>query len=163
MADKKFRNKIKKKKKQVLAGVKKLMLETIAKSKKYTEALGRRKTAVARVRLYEVAKSIKKSDFKINGKSLEEFFGTEELRNKVKEAFTDISEKYLISIYVKGGGINAQAEASRLGIARALVKIDEENRASLKAKGFLKRDPRSVERKKPGLKKARKAATWVKR
>ncbi len=159
MADKKFRNIIKKKKKVVLAGVKEMMKKVISKKKDYIEALGRRKTAVARVRLYVA----KKNEFNINGKTLEEFFGTEELRNKVKEALKDVSEKYFVSIYVKGSGINAQAEAARLGIARVLVKIDESNRAVMKAKGFLKRDPRSVERKKPGLKKARKAPTWVKR
>lgn len=160
MADKKFRNIIKKKKKYVLSLVKELIQKVISGQKDYSEALGRRKTAVARVRLY---KTEEKTTFNINGKTLENFFGTEELRNKVREALKDISEKYLVSIYVKGSGINAQAEAARLGIARVLVKIDENNRASMKTQGFLKRDPRSVERKKPGLKKARKAPTWVKR
>jgi len=163
MADKKFRNKIKRKKKQVLVKVKDLIKEAVAKKKKYTEALGRRKTSVARVRLYEVAKSTKENEFLINGKSLDDFFGLEELRVKVREALNDIPEKYFVSVYVKGGGFNAQAEAARLGISRALVKINEEHRSSLKSKGFLKRDPRSVERKKPGLKKSRKAPTWVKR
>ena len=79
--------------------------------------------------------------------------------NKTIEALESTNEKYLVSAYVKGSGINAQAEAIRLGIARALVKIDSEARTDLKSKGFLKRDPRSVERKKPGLKKARKAPT----
>ena len=155
MADKKFRNVTKNKKKNVLKAVKEKIAKIVAGKKDYTEALGRRKTAVARVRLYPSSKM----EFNINGKSLEEFFGTEELRKKVQEAFDVTKEKYLVSIFVKGSGINAQAEASRLGVARALVKIDSELRGDLKERGFLKRDPRSVERKKPGLKKARKAPT----
>ena len=155
MADKKFRNITKNKKKSVLKVVKEKIAKIVAGKKDYTEALGRRKTAVARVRLYPSSKM----EFNVNGKSLEEFFGTDELRKKVQEAFEITKEKYLVSIFVKGSGINAQAEASRLGVARALVKIDSELRGDLKEKGFLKRDPRSVERKKPGLKKARKAPT----
>ena len=159
MADKILRNTKKKNKKSVLAGVKELIKSVLPKKGEYTEALGRRKTAVARVRLY----SAKKNEVMINGKKDTEFFGTNELVKKVNEALETVSEKYTVSAYVKGSGINAQAEAIRLGIARALVKLDAEARGVLKEKGFLKRDPRSVERKKPGLKKARKAPTWVKR
>ncbi len=159
MADKILRNTKKKNKKSVLAGVKELIKSVLPKKGEYTEALGRRKTAVARVRLY----SSKKNEVIINGKKDTEFFGTNELVKKVNEALETVSEKYTVSAYVKGSGINAQAEAIRLGIARALVKLDAEARGVLKEKGFLKRDPRSVERKKPGLKKARKAPTWVKR
>ena len=159
MADKILRNTKKKNKKSVLAGVKELIKSVLPKKGEYTEALGRRKTAVARVRLY----SAKKNEVMINGKKDIEFFGTNELVKKVNEALETVSEKYTVSAYVKGSGINAQAEAIRLGIARALVKLDAEARGVLKEKGFLKRDPRSVERKKPGLKKARKAPTWVKR
>jgi small subunit ribosomal protein S9 len=155
MADKKFRNITKNKKKNVLKVVKEKIAKIVSGKKDYTEALGRRKTATARVRLYPATKM----EININGKSLEDFFGTEELRKKVTEALESTKEKYLVSIFVKGSGINAQAEASRLGIARALVSIDAEVRGELKEKGFLKRDPRSVERKKPGLKKARKAPT----
>jgi small subunit ribosomal protein S9 len=155
MVDKILRNTKKRKKKNVLKIVKDLILKALPKKGEYTEALGRRKTAVARVRLY----SAKKNEIVVNGKKNNEFFGTAELVNKTIEALESTNEKYLVSAYVKGSGINAQAEAIRLGIARALVKIDSEARTDLKSKGFLKRDPRSVERKKPGLKKARKAPT----
>jgi len=159
MADKKFRNVKKRKKSKILSQIKEKLQALVSSKKDYTEALGRRKTATARVRMY-------KSDegkVVVNGKDLNDFFGTEELVNKVQEALNDIKESYLITVLVKGSGINAQAEAIRLGIARALIKINPELRGDLKEKGFLKRDPRSVERKKPGLKKARKAPTWVKR
>ncbi|EFK96056.1 30S ribosomal protein S9 [sediment metagenome] len=155
MADKKFRNTVKSKKKQVLAIVKEKIAKIIPSKKKYTETLGRRKTATARVRLYPASKM----EFNVNGKSLDDFFGTAELRKKVIEALDLTKEKYLVVAFVKGSGITGQAEAIRLGISRALVKINSEVRGELKAKGFLKRDPRSVERKKPGLKKARKAPT----
>ena len=155
MADKKFRNIIKNKKKSVLKIVKEKIAKIVSGKKDYVEALGRRKTATARVRLYPATKM----EFSINGKTLEDFFGTPELRKKVTEAMDVTKEKYLVVSFVKGSGINAQAEATRLGIARALVSIDAEVRGELKEKGFLKRDPRSVERKKPGLKKARKAPT----
>ena len=159
MADRKFRNTTKRKKKNILKVVREKISQIVAGKKEYTEAVGRRKTATARVRLYPASET----EFSINGKSLDDFFGTAELRKKVTEALDSTKEKFLVSIFVKGSGINAQAEAARLGIARALVKIDGELRGELKEKGFLKRDPRSVERKKPGLKKARKAPTWVKR
>ena len=155
MADRKFRNKAKTKKKKVFAVIKDNIAKIVSGKKDYTEALGRRKTATARVRLYPQSKM----EIRVNGKTLDEFFGTPELRKKVEEALDSTKEKYLVSIYVKGSGINAQAEASRLGIARALVAIDGDLRGELKEKGFLKRDSRSVERKKPGLKKARKAPT----
>ena len=158
MTDKFFRNKKKRNKKAVLKTVKELIKKALPKDK-YTEAIGRRKTAVARVRLY----SADKNEVLVNGKKTEDFFGTAELVNKTKEALELVSEKYFVSAYVKGSGINAQAEAIRLGIARALVELDPGARSILKEKGFLKRDPRSVERKKPGLKKSRKAPTWVKR
>lgn len=139
--------------------VKERIAKVFSGKKDYVEALGRRKTSVARVRI------VPSSDVEINinGKKVDEFFAVPELVKKASEALEVTSEKYLVSAYVKGGGINAQAEAVRLGIARALVKKDETLRAELKQKGFLKRDPRSVERKKPGLKKSRKAPTWVKR
>ncbi len=159
MADKSFRNKKKKNKSSVLSVVKEKIMSVLPKKAKYTEAIGRRKTAVARVRLVEA----KKTEVFVNGVLASDFFNTAELIKKATEALDDIKEKYMVSAYVKGSGQNAQAEAVRLGIARVLVELDSERRGSLKAKGFLKRDPRSVERKKPGLKKARKAATWVKR
>ena len=130
-------------------------------TKKYTEAVGRRKTAVARVRLFEATKN----DFVINEKDLELYFPTSELQIRVKEALvvSEIPTKFKVSAKITGGGIHAQAEALRHGIARALVKIDEELRKVVKQEGFLKRDPRMKERKKFGLKKARKSAQWSKR
>lgn len=126
-----------------------------ASAGKYYEGIGRRKTATARVRLFQ-----KEEGFIINGKELENYFFISELRKIVKEA---LLKNIKVSVHVAGGGIRAQAEAIRLGIARALVKIDESHRPALKIQGFLSRDPRKVERKKPGLKKARRAAQWSKR
>ena len=161
MADTYYRNITKKRKKAVLALVKERMVSVAPKKGEYTQALGRRKTAVARVRLYPA----KKTELFVNGKACDEYFGTDNLRLKAREAFLidEQKEHYTISAYVKGSGPNAQAEAIRLGLARALVIINEELRSPLKAKGYMKRDPRSVERKKFGLLKARKAPAWVKR
>lgn len=134
---------------------------TTAEKSKYLKAVGRRKTAVAIVRLYPDSKL----SFSINGKELEKYFGTEDLRRIASEAFAKAkSEKtYKVSAQVKGGGISAQAEAIRHGISRALLVGDSEFRKKLKRAGFLKRDPRSKERRKFGLKKARKAPQWSKR
>jgi len=161
MADISHRNIKKNKKKAVHALVKERMAKTAPKNEEYTEALGRRKTAVARVRLYPA----KKNEVMVNGKSVDDYFGTDELRLKTLQALTieEQTEYYVVSAYVKGSGPNAQAEAIRLGVARALVEIDETLRSPLKHRGYLKRDPRSVERKKFGLLKARKAPAWVKR
>src|SRR3989344_8460944 len=117
-------------------------------------AVGRRKTAVAMVRLYPESKH----SFLINGKELEKYFGTAELRRVVSEAFEKSKTEnfYKVSAKVMGGGISAQAEAIRHGISRALLLTDLELRKKLKKAGFLKRDPRSKERRKFGLKKARK-------
>jgi len=130
-------------------------------TKKYTEAVGRRKTAVARVRLFEASKN----DFTINEKELNLYFPTNELQTRVKEALSaaNIPAKFKVSAKITGGGVHSQAEALRHGIARALVKIDEGLRKTIKKEGFLKRDPRVKERKKFGLKKARKSPQWSKR
>lgn len=160
MADKKFRNKIKKNKKNTLREIAaNLVAFTKDIKDSFKQGLGRRKTSVARVRLYPSAE-IK---FNINGKTLEEYFETEELRNIASEALTTNGLKFLVTVAVKGSGKAAQAESIRLGISRALLEVNPELRGDLKSAGYLKRDPRSVERKKPGLKKARKAATWRKR
>jgi small subunit ribosomal protein S9 len=136
-------------------------MATKSATKKYIEAVGRRKTAVARVRITEGSKN----NFEVNGKPSVEFFPTEELQIIAQEAITksELTAKFTMTALVKGGGVHAQAEAVRHGMARALVEFDPELRSSLKKAGYLKRDPRSVERKKPGLKKARKAAQWSKR
>lgn len=129
---------------------------------KYIEGIGRRKTASARVRLTQSDKT----SVVVNDKPLEEYFPLLSLQKDVMSVLETKDagiENYSISAKVQGGGISAQAESIRLGIARALVKEKAERRGVLKVLGFLKRDPRSVERKKPGLRKARKRAAWSKR
>ena len=123
-------------------------------------ATGRRKKAVARVYL-----SKGKGNVTINKKDYKIFFPTSILQGKVQQAFeaTETSKTYDVKVNVAGGGITGQAEAVRHAIARALVKIDEENRAKLKVDSLLTRDPRMVERKKPGQPKARKKFQFSKR
>ena len=130
-------------------------------TKKYYEGIGRRKEAVARVRLTVATKTA----YVINDKSLTDFFTIQEQVLVVKQPFetVDAGEKFAVSVHVSGGGMTAQAEAIRLGIARALEKFNSELRGELKKAGYLKRDPRSVERKKFGLRKARRAPQWSKR
>jgi small subunit ribosomal protein S9 len=132
-----------------------------AKSEKYIEGIGRRKESIARVRITPA----KENSFKVNEKSLDEFFKTENQKKTAMQALTDIEldKKFSVSAKVKGGGLSSQAESLRLGTSRALVKLDEELRKDLKKKGFMKRDPRAKERRKFGLKKARKAGQWSKR
>jgi len=130
-------------------------------NERYIETVGRRKTAVARVRIKEADKS----SLVVNEKVTHEYFPTDELQSIVKDPLSKskISTKFSVSAKVLGGGIHAQAEALRHGISRALVEYDEELRKKLKKAGFLKRDPRAKERKKFGLKGARKAPQWSKR
>lgn len=128
----------------------------------YVEGIGRRKTATARVRLTQA----EKTTITVNDKPMEDYFknlGDQKALTAVLETQDAGIEHYTITVKVKGSGIAAQAEAIRLGIARALVKEKLERRGALKASGYLKRDPRSVERKKPGLRKARKRPAWSKR
>ncbi len=131
------------------------------KTKDYLRAIGRRKTSTAIVKL---EKSTKYS-YTINGKDLSDYFKTAELKKIVTGAFetANPSQKFAVIATTKGGGIHSQAEAVRHGIARALVLFDEELRVTLKKAKMLKRDPRQVERKKFGLKKARKSPQWSKR
>ncbi len=128
---------------------------------RYIEAVGRRKTATARVRITPSTKST----FVVNDKEMKDYFVTEELQTIASEAFikSEVADKFTVSVHVAGGGIHAQAEAVRHGISRTLVLRDEDIKNTLKKLGFLKRDSRQVERKKFGLKKARKAPTWSKR
>lgn len=130
-------------------------------AKDYIETVGRRKTAIARVRIAEASKM----NVLVNGKTLESYFGTPELRDTVTAPMTREGAvgKFEVTALVRGGGVRAQAEAIRHGIARGLVKDDEETRKELKKAGFLKRDSRKKERKHFGLKKARKASQWSKR
>ncbi len=121
---------------------------------------GRRKSSVARVRLVEGNGKIT-----INGKDIDEFFGLETLKVIVRQPFvvTNTASKYDVICTVKGGGFTGQAGAIRHGIARALNEANQEYRPALKSNGFLTRDPRMKERKKYGLKKARKAPQFSKR
>lgn len=133
---------------------------TATKDTRYIEGIGRRKTAVARVRITPSSKTV----FKINDRDLDSYFPTAELRNVVAEALNKIKVgEFSISVHTKGGGVHSQAEAVRHGVARALVNYDLSTRTKLKTAGFLKRDPRAKERRKFGLKKARKAPQWSKR
>lgn len=126
---------------------------------KYIETIGRRKTAAARVRITPSAKR----SVTVNGKTHEEYFPTREWQGIVVAPLLDLEQQFTITATVKGGGVSAQADAVRHGIARALTEFNQEWRIPLKRKGYLKRDPRVKERKKPGLKKARKAPQWSKR
>ena len=130
-------------------------------TKKYIEAIGRRKTAVARVR---VTLGGSRASFTVNDKRIDVYFPLAEHQMVARESLTATkTEGATVTVQTKGGGIHAQAEAIRLGIARALLVSDKEFRSTLKPAGYLMRDPRKVERKKPGLKKARKSPQWAKR
>jgi len=122
--------------------------------------IGRRKKAVARVYLTEGNGAIV-----INGKDVKEYFTVATLQYKLEQAqaLAGVEGQYDIKVNVDGGGITGQAEAIRLGISRALVQINPDHRAALKPEGLLTRDPRMVERKKPGQKKARKKFQFSKR
>lgn len=127
----------------------------------YYEGIGRRKEATARVRIMNGSGS-----FVINEKSLEEYFPIERnIKNVIEPlgVLTGSRSDYDISVLVKGGGVIGQSDSVRLGLARAILKMDPELRIELSHAGFLSRDARSKERKKPGLKGARKAPTYTKR
>ena len=127
---------------------------------RYYEAVGRRKRAVARVRLYPGD-----GEIVINGKGLKDYFGRPQDWNSVLSPFelTNNEKRFNLSVLVKGGGVTGQAEAIRHGVARALLLATPEAKALLRRAGFLTRDPREKERKKPGLKRARKAPQYTKR
>lgn len=130
-------------------------------STKYYEAVGRRKRAVARVRLFTKGEK----GFVVNSKPHTQHFPTEELQEVADGALRKMKviDKFSVSVHVQGGGQTGQAEAIRHGTARALVKFNPDFRKRLKRAGFLRRDPRETERKKFGLKKARRAPQWQKR
>lgn len=123
-------------------------------------AIGRRKAAVARVFLRDG-----KGNITVNDRDYKEYFGAETLQYVVTQPLVllEATGKYDIFVNLEGGGVKGQAEALRLGITRALVQLDAENKPLLKANGFLTRDPREVERKKPGRPKARKRFQFSKR
>jgi len=127
---------------------------------KYYEALGRRKTAIARVRL-----SLGEGRVTVNDKELKEYFRETGLEQAALSPLDNLKlgAKFDVNVKVRGGGIHAQSEAVRHGLARALTVFNAEFKKRLRNLGFLTRDPRMVERKKYGLKKARRAPQWQKR
>jgi small subunit ribosomal protein S9 len=132
---------------------------TLAKGK-YIRAIGRRKSSVATVHLFN-----EKGTITINDKAIDKYFDYVVYGGLITEPLKLVGAngKFTITIKVKGGGKRGQVDAIRLGISRALVELDPDVRKTLKANGLLKRDPRVKERKKPGLKRARKAPQWSKR
>jgi small subunit ribosomal protein S9 len=133
----------------------------MTKDARYIEAVGRRKTSIARVRITPDTKQ----SFIVNDKPVNEFIQVKELQDIAVEPLNQegVDSKFKITVVVKGGGIASQADAIRLGVARALIDFNIELRGTMKKAGFLKRDPRVKERRKFGLKKARKAPQWSKR
>lgn len=127
---------------------------------RYYEGVGRRKTSTARVRLYPGTGSIV-----VNERSLEEYFPRETDRIKLLRplSVTEAQSQYNVSVHVTGGGTSGQTDAVIMGVSRALVEADETFKATLRKNGFLTRDARAVERKKPGLTKARRAKQYTKR
>ena len=132
----------------------------MAKAKEQFYGPGRRKSAVARVYLRPG-----KGNIVVNKRDIDAYFGLETLKTIVRQPLvaTNTADKFDVYVNVKGGGTTGQAGAVRHGIARALLKVDAEYRPTLKAEGFLTRDPRMKERKKPGLKAARRAPQFSKR
>ncbi|PWH16352.1 MAG: 30S ribosomal protein S9 [Ardenticatenia bacterium] len=127
----------------------------------YYEGIGRRKEATARVRIYPGGDGT----IIVNERPVEQYFTREwDIKNLSEPlVVTNNSGRFNVTVHVKGGGITGQADAIRLGLARALLKFDPENRPILRKMGMLTRDPRAKERKKPGLKRARKAPQYTKR
>ena len=142
-------------------------METKISKEKYIEAVGRRKTSTARVRITEASKNT----FIVNGMDAKEYFKTEDERRLIQDpiikglvvAAGATASKWHVEAKVNGGGAHSQSEAVRHGLARALVLFDGDSRGAMKSEGYLKRDPRAKERRKFGLKKARKAPQWSKR
>lgn len=160
---------------RVILGYSTIIMATTKQAKKeenkfftgtYHYGVGRRKTAVAQVRVYCDNKSpVDNTGIVVNGKQFDEYFTTDSQKDQALEPLkvAGMQEKCAISVLVKGGGLSGQSDAVRLGIARALVKYDADLRPALKASDLLTRDARKVERKKPGLRKARRSPQWSKR
>ena len=129
---------------------------------RYFEGVGRRKTAIARVRIVAVSKD---HGVQVNKKDKKEYFHTEDLLSIVNAPLvaTGTQKKFNITAHITGGGQRGQADAFQLGLSRALVKFNGEFQKMLRDLDYLKRDPRKKERKKPGLKKARRSPQWSKR
>lgn len=134
--------------------------ESSKKGEKYYEGIGRRKSAVARVRLYT-----KKKEITVNGRDYKNYFSILRHQKNLESPFEKMNcpGKFGASIQVSGGGINAQSDAIRLGISRAMIEFNADFKKRLRRAGYLTRDARKVERKKYGLKKARRAPQWSKR
>jgi len=152
--------------KKIVKTIKKAPIKTakkmpVKKNIKYSETIGKRKTAVARVRMWEE----KGKEFLVNKKPFKDYFQTIELQQVALIPLVKLSceDKFKFEVLVRGGGIQAQAEAIRHGISKALLNFDPTFRARLKKEGFLTRDSRKRERKKFGLKRARRAPQWRKR
>ncbi len=133
-----------------------------SKSAKYIQAVGRRKTSVAQVRIYPGAK---KKGILVNDRPMAEYFPVFAYQEKVLAPLkkAGLGDQFPVTVVVRGGGLAGQAEAVRHGLSQALVELDQELRLTLKKAGYLARDPRMRERKKFGLKRARRAPQWRKR
>lgn len=131
------------------------------KENKYFYAVGRRKSAIARIKLFPKGSG----KAAVNGKDYKEFFPQFTWSQNLELPFDTVGQKdkFDLDIKVTGGGPSSQSEACRLAIARALVKVNQDNKKLLRAAGFMTRDPRAKERKKAGLKRARRAPQWSKR
>lgn len=131
---------------------------------RYIAAVGRRKTAVAQVRITPV-EDAKQAILIVNGREAKQYFDTDAYTNNAFSPIVTVGMegKWSVSVLAQGGGVHGQSDATKLGVARALVKFDAALRPILKAGKLLTRDARSVERKKPGLRKARRAPQWSKR
>lgn len=139
-------------------------MEKISKKTEYFYGIGRRKTAIAMAKLFKADKP-SFDNWSVNKKRISEYFPVSKLQNIITAPLdkTSLRDKFKAEIISKGGGKNGQAEAIRLAISRALVKFDGGLKKILKSHSYLTRDARKVERKKPGLKKARRAPQWQKR
>lgn len=157
----KTESKVKTKTKERKTEKKKRPDKKVEKKAKYFEAVGRRKTAVARVRFWTKGKN----EFLINNKLYQEYFPILRLQQIATDSLEKMKclDKFRIQVLVRGGGIRAQAEAVRHGTARALVLFNPDFKKRLRKVGYLSRDPRMRERKKFGLKRARRAPQWQKR
>lgn len=151
-----------------MATTKKVKKEDKVKEEKaevphYFYAVGKRKTSIAQVKVFETKNS--QNQITVNERNLDEYFSILRLREQIMAplALAGQNNKFDIIVKVYGGGISAQSGAVRLGISRALVKFSIELKKSLRDRGFLTRDSRRVERKKPGLRKARRSPQWAKR